>query len=134
MLAVAEGILRRLPPRLQNLLIRLFTGWLGRVVLQGIREFIRLEMFDRSMTIAAQFFTSVFPVLILLATWLSGTDMDAFADAVDLPDESREVLDAATVGASSTAFGVIGTLIVLVSATSLSRALTRAFAAIWAAC
>ena len=34
-------------------------------------------------------------------------------------------------GADGAAFGVVGTLIVLVSATSLSRALTRAFALTW---
>jgi len=35
-------------------------------------------------------------------------------------------------GAGSASFGIIGTLIVLASATSPSRALARAFAAVWA--
>ena len=35
----------------------------------GAPGFVRLDMFDRSMTIAAQFFTSVLPILILFATW-----------------------------------------------------------------
>jgi len=129
--AQAEAALARLPPRLRSRVVWLLSRWPGRIAIRTAATCIRVELFDRSMTIAAQFFTSVFPVLILLATWFSGDDTDAFADAIDLPDESRAVLDAATVGASSTAFGVIGTLIVLVSATSLSRALTRAFAAIW---
>jgi membrane protein len=132
MLAAAEGILRRLPPRLQHLLTRLFTGWVGRVVLQGIREFIRLEMFDRSMTIAAQFFTSVFPILILFTTWASGSDSDRLADALSLPDQTRSLLEDAIEGAEGSAFGIAGALLVLASATSLSRALIRAFAAIWA--
>jgi membrane protein len=83
------------------------------------------------MTIADQFFTSVFPILILLASILGAADADAVADALDMPDESREVLDQALEQSSSSAFGLVGILIVLASATSLSRALTRAFAAIW---
>jgi membrane protein len=41
------------------------------------------------------------------------------------------VLEDAIQGAEGAAFGLAGTVIVLASATSLSRALTRAFAAIW---
>ena len=53
------------------------------------------------------------------------------ADAVNMPEESRSVLEDAVQGAGSAAFGIVGSLIVLVSATSLSRALTRAFALAW---
>jgi len=48
-----------------------------------------------------------------------------------MPKQTKDVLDSALHDSSGTSFGVIGTLIVLISATSLSRALTRAFAAIW---
>jgi membrane protein len=41
------------------------------------------------------------------------------------------VLEQALEGSASTTFGIAGALIVLASATSLSRALTRAYAAIW---
>ena len=87
----------------------------------------RIELFDRSMSVAAQFFTSVFPILILTATWV-GSASDQMAETLDMPKETREVLDSALQDSSTTSFGVIGALIVLISATSLSRALTRAFA------
>jgi membrane protein len=89
-------------------------------------------MFDRSMTIAAQFFTSVFPILILFTTWADSRDATRLANAVSLPEETRTVLEGAIQGAGGTAFGAAGIVIVLASATSLSRALARAFAAIWA--
>ena len=83
------------------------------------------------MTIAAQFFTSVFPILILLATWAGSVRTDTIAEAVDMPEESRSMLDQAVQASASAGFGAMGVLIVLASATSLSRALTRAYAAIW---
>ena len=58
-------------------------------------------------------------------------DTAPIADAVACREESRVVLEDAVQGADSAAFGIVGALMVLVSATSLSRALTRAFAEIW---
>jgi membrane protein len=92
---------------------------------------IRLELFDRSMTIAAQLFTSVFPILIAIASLTAGTAKQV-GDVVDMPARTQQVLDDALQSSSTTTFGLVGLFIVLASATSLSRALTRAFAAIWA--
>jgi membrane protein len=128
--ALAE-VLERMPLRVQRVLVRLLHRWPGRVALRSAASCIRIEVFDRSMTIAAQFFTSVFPILILLASILGAADSGAIADAVDMPDESREVLDEVLAESGGSTFGIVGALIVLASATSLSRALTRAFAAIW---
>lgn len=128
--ALAE-VLDRMPLRVQRVAARLLHRWPGRVALATAASCIRIEVFDRSMTIAAQFFTSIFPILILLASILGAADSGAIAEAVDMPNESREVLDQALEQSASSAFGVVGVLIVLASATSLSRALTRAFAAIW---
>ena len=83
------------------------------------------------MTVAAQLFTSIFPLLILLATWATRRDADRIADAVSMPEESRETLEDAVTAAGDTAFGLVGVIVVLVSATGVSRALTRAFAMIW---
>ena len=129
--AAVQAALRRLPPRLRRSVAQLLSQWPGRIALRSAASCIRIEIFDRSMTIAAQFFTSVFPILILLATWVGAASSAGIAEAVDLPDESRSVLDQAVQSSGGTTFGIVGTLIVLVSATSLSRALTRAFAAIW---
>jgi len=130
--ASAEAAIGRLPPRLGRVLTRLLSSWPGRIVIHGVTAFVRLDMFDRSMTIAAQFFTSVFPILILFMTWADGRDTDKLADALNLPDETRSVLEDAIHGAGGAAFGVAGTLFVLASTTSLSRALTRSFVAVWA--
>jgi membrane protein len=128
----AQAAFDRLPPGVQRLLTRLRDRWLGRILLESVAKFLRLEMFDRSMTIAAQFFTAVFPILILFTTWASSRDTNWLADALSVPKETQGVLEDAMQGAGSASFGVLGTLIVLASATSLSRALTRAFATIWA--
>ena len=53
---------------------------------------MRLGIFDRSMTLAAQFFTSVLPILILAATWVGSRDTNRLADALNMPDESRKAL------------------------------------------
>ena len=131
-LARAQAALSRLPPWLQRWLVWLLSRWPGRVVIRGVRAFVRLDMFDRSMTIAAQYFTSVFPILILFTTWASSRDTRYLTDALNLPEETRRVVEDATQGAGGTASGIVGIVIVLASATSLSRALTRAFSAIWA--
>lgn len=126
--ARVDASLGRLPPGLQRRLARLLDRRPGRILLQAAAGLGRVEVFDRSMTIAAQFFTSVLPVLILIATL--GSNSDRFADAIDMPEQSRQVLEGA-VDSGGAAFGIVGAIFVLVSATSLSRALARAFAAIW---
>ena len=129
--ATYEKGLAHLPPRLQRGVEWALSRWPGRIAIRTAATCIRIELFDRSMTIAAQFFTSVFPTLIMLATWIGGGSNEV-ADALGLPKQTQSVLDDALESNSGTAtFGILGTLIVLASATSLSRALTRAFSAIW---
>jgi membrane protein len=126
-----DAALRRLPPRLRRVAGWVFGRWPGRVLTRSLTGCLRIDIFDRAMTIAAQTFTSVLPILILIATWAGAGAADEATEAVDLPDESASLLDEAVHGADTTAFGVIGALIVIVSATSLSRALNRAFTAVW---
>jgi len=106
----------------------LLSNYPGRIVLSTAATCIRIELFDRSMTVAAQFFTSVFPILILVSTW-SSSDADVIENALSMPEGTQSILEDAAAG--SAAFGIVGTLMVLGSATSLSRALTRAFSAVW---
>jgi membrane protein len=110
---------------------RLTQRWPARTLLRSLRAFTRVELFDRSMTVAAQLFTSIFPILILLATWATRRDSDRIADAVSMPEQSRATLEDAVTAAGDTAFGIVGLVVVLLSATGVSRALTRAFATIW---
>lgn len=126
--ARADAALKRLPVGWRQRLGWLLDRRLGRMFLRAAGALSRIEVFDRSMTIAAQFFTSVLPVLILVATL--GSNSDSFANAIEMPEQSRQVLEGA-VDSGGAAFGIVGAIFVLVSATSLSRALTRAFAAIW---
>ena len=126
-----NAALSHLPPWLRGVVEWLLSRWPGRIAIRTAATSIRIELFDRSMTIAAQFFTSVFPTLIMLATWIGGGS-NKIAEAMGIPAQTKSVLDDALDSNSGTAtFGIIGTLIVLASATSLSRALTRAFNAIW---
>lgn len=128
--ARVDMAVERLPARLQRPVTWGLSRWPGRIFLATTASFIKLEIFDRSMSIAAQFFTSVFPIVIMLATWF-GADDSKLSSTLGLPGETADLLDQVMAGQSSTAFGIVGVIIVLASATSLSRALTRAFAAIW---
>ena len=128
-LASTDAVLSRLPERLRAAVEWGLSRWPGRILERVTAGSIRMELFDRSMTIAAQLFTSVFPILIAIASLTSGTAKQV-DDVIEMPPGTQKVLDDAMQSSSST-FGIIGLFIVLASATSLSRALTRAFAAIW---
>jgi membrane protein len=127
--------LARLPVRLQPSVRWLLARWPGRIGLRTASELVRIQIFDRAMTVAAQFFTSVFPVAILLSGLVGRSNAYSVADQVgestDLPPEARQVLHDAIHSGGIGAFGIVGTLIVLVSATSLARALVRSFLTIW---
>jgi membrane protein len=88
------------------------------------------------MTLAAQAFTSLFPVIIVVAS-VGPNRSDSLGtrlgDALSLPDTARSVLEQAlpTQTQSPASFGLIGLLIVVLSATSFSRALARMYARAW---
>jgi membrane protein len=124
-----EAAVRRLPPWLRRRVEALLSRWPGRIVVRVAAAAARIELFDRSMTIAAQFFTSIFPILIIMASWVGG---EALGEGFGVPEQTQTLLEEALGNDSSqAAFGIVGVVLVLGSATSLSRALTRAFAAIW---
>jgi membrane protein len=123
--------LSRVPERLRPLVAWVTSRWAGRVVLATVAGFRRLEAFDRAMALGAQLFTSVVPILIMMSVWVGESASERFAEAVEMPAAVEEVLNQALDESGETAFGVFGSLFVLISATSLSRALTRAMATIW---
>jgi len=104
----------------------------GRLPMRFATALVRVQIFDRSMTLAAQAFTSVFPVLIMLAAFLGQGLSAQVAELAHLPEASRQVLDEALSHGGLSAFGVVGSLVVLLSSTGLARALARAYAAVWA--
>jgi membrane protein len=110
---------------------------LVRFALAVVNQMQRLEPFDRAMTLAAQAFTSIFPVVIVTFSLLphdeSGRLGGRVAQALALPENTRSALAGAFPedAEQATTFGVLSLLIVLVSATSFSRALTRMYAKLW---
>ena len=130
-------LLSRLPSPARNLASRLLDTWPGRIVEQGVRALIEIEVMDRSMTLAAQAFTSVFPLLILVATLRPRQSHNqlgsALADSLGLNEQARASLEAALPqgGTAASSFGVIGALVILISATSFSRALVRMYRRTW---
>jgi membrane protein len=121
----------RLPARLRPMAERALDHWLGRFVLGCMVTSRRIELFDRSMSIAAQIFTSVLPILIALASLMGRDSGNVLENAVSVPPATLGVLEDVLSAPSDPTFGVLGVLVVLVSATSLSRAMTRACAALW---
>ncbi len=124
--------LSRLPARLRPLAERVMEHWLGRFLLGCMVTSRKIELFDRSMTLAAQIFTSVLPILIALASLVGRDSSDVVGKAVPMPAETQGVLEDVLAAPSDPTFGLLGVLVVLISATSLSRAMTRACAALWA--
>ena len=49
--ARVDAVVGHLPPRLQRLVQGLVDAWPGRVVIRSTASFIRIETFDRAMTI-----------------------------------------------------------------------------------
>jgi membrane protein len=124
-------VLAALPGRLRPRAELVLGRRAGTVLLHTAGELARVQIFDRSMTLAAQAFTSVFPLLIMVGTLLGERARDDLDDLLRLPDPSARLLDDALGGAGSNAFGVAGSLIVILSATGLARALVRAYRVVW---
>ena len=133
----AVTVTSRIPARARSLFQRYANSWPGHVLDDTLRVLVKINIFDRSMTLAAQAFTSVFPLLILVAVLRprrSGNQLGTeLADSLGLNAEASAALEVALPAGSTAAstFGVIGILITLLSATSYSRALVRLYAGIW---
>src|SRR3954468_22154770 len=92
--ATVDAALRHLPARMRPTFDRLLAQWPGRVLWGTAATFVRVELFDRSMAIAAQFFTAVFPTVIMLGSLLEGSQRQ-IADDIDLPNQSQQLLEKA---------------------------------------
>ncbi|MFL6130947.1 MAG: YhjD/YihY/BrkB family envelope integrity protein [Mycobacteriales bacterium] len=127
----------RVPAWARSLFERYADTWPGRIVEDTLRALVRINVLDRAMTLAAQAFTSVFPLLILVAVLRprrSGNQLgEGLADSLGLGPDASAALEVALPAGSTAAssFGVIGILVTLLSATSFSRALVRLYAGIW---
>ncbi|HEU5471007.1 MAG TPA: YhjD/YihY/BrkB family envelope integrity protein [Actinophytocola sp.] len=117
--------------RLQPVTKWAMANWPGRILLRTVAAVVRVELLDRAMTLAAQLFTSVFPLFIMAAVMFGKRYDNQIADAVGLPEGTRQVLDEALAGGGFSAFGVLGAVIVLISSTSLARTMIRGYGTIW---
>ncbi|HQR26480.1 MAG TPA: YhjD/YihY/BrkB family envelope integrity protein [Nocardioides sp.] len=126
-----QALLAKAPLRVQQATTWALSHWPGRIAIRvatGLRE---VQIFDRAMTVAAQLFTSIFPIIIMGAAFFGADQTAGAISGAGLPSEAEQVLDDVVVSGGVSSFGVLGFLVVLVSATSLSRALTRAYDTIW---
>jgi membrane protein len=109
--------------------VAFFFGWFKR--------FIEIEGIDRSIVLAAQAFTALFPLLIVYSSLAPRADGDDFADSLierlELTGSAADSVRTAiappdTVASSVTAFGI---LFVIFSALSFTRALQRTYERSW---
>ncbi|MBM7368095.1 hypothetical protein [Gordonia hydrophobica] len=115
--------------RLNGVVARLPAG-VGRHVPLGVRivkAVVAGNVSDRAMTLAAQAFTSILPVLLLLTTLPGSGALDR---TLSMFDVSAGIGPGDDPG-SYASFGVIGALMTLISATSMARALDRLYVGVW---
>jgi Ribonuclease BN-like family. len=108
----------------------------GRALSRLARALVEIEVFDRSMTLAAQAFTSILP-LVIVAAALRGGDARPIGSGLSgylgLNSSAANLLENAVPASSDvfSALGWFGVLLLVVSATAFSRALERFYARVW---
>lgn len=110
----------------------------GRFVLRVANALADIEVFDRSMTLAAQAFTSLLPLIIVAAAIRHGDTRpigQGLSQYLGLSNSATDVIERSIPGASEvlSALGWFGALLLLASATAFSRALDRFYARVWSA-
>lgn len=112
------------------------TTAFGRFVTRIVNALVTLEVFDRAMTLAAQAFISILPLVIAVAALRRG-DAEPIGRGLStylgLNDSAANTLETAVPSSSDvfSALGWFGTLLLVVSATAFSRALERFYARVW---
>ena len=115
--------------RLNDVVARLPTGLRRHLPLamRIVKALAAGNISDRSMTLAAQAFTSILPVLLLLTTMPGAGVLDRTIAMFGLSQGLGPVDSAGTYAS----FGVIGALMTVISATSMARALDRMYVGVW---
>ncbi|MDG3011771.1 hypothetical protein G4X40_16620 [Rhodococcus sp. D2-41] len=113
-------------------------GWLlnnpvGRTAQRILDGFLAIELTDRAMTLAAQSFSSVLPVVIAVASIRQATPIrDTLTQQFGVSPSVLKHFEGVDYTAPTyTTFGVIGILMLIISGTSFARALGRVYARIW---
>jgi hypothetical protein len=115
---------------------RMRTTVVGRFVTRTVNALVTMEVFDRAMTLAAQAFISILPLVVAVAALRRG-DAEPIGRGLStylgLNDSAANALETAVPASSDvfSALGWFGTLLLVVSATAFSRALERFYARVW---
>ncbi|GAA3349255.1 hypothetical protein GCM10020358_70670 [Amorphoplanes nipponensis] len=127
----AARLLVALPERLRPPVAWVAHRPLGRILLGTASGLVRVQIFDRAMTLAAQAFTSLFPILIMVGVVFGADRVARFAVLARLPASSLHLIDEALADGGLSTFGVVGIVVVLLSSTGLARALARSYGSVW---
>jgi uncharacterized BrkB/YihY/UPF0761 family membrane protein len=108
----------------------------GRFALRVGRDLRDVELFDRAMTLAAQVFTSILPILIVAGSLrgrLNPEADSALAENLGLDARTAQLVQQSLPSEVDvvSATGVFGALLLIIAATSFARALERCFRKIW---
>ncbi|WP_125804011.1 YhjD/YihY/BrkB family envelope integrity protein [Actinoplanes sp. ATCC 53533] len=128
---VAARLLVALPERLRPPVAWIAHRPAGRILFRTAAGLVRVQIFDRAMTLAAQAFTSLFPILIMVGTVFGADQVARFAALARVPASSLQLIDEALLDGELSAFGAVGIVVVLLSSTGLARALARAYGSVW---
>ncbi|AZG48172.1 YhjD/YihY/BrkB family envelope integrity protein [Gordonia insulae] len=101
----------------------------ANLVLRILRDLAVNDVTDRSMTLAAQAFTSVLPIVILLTALPSHTVITKALSGLGIDPDSVDFVKSDP--GSITTIGIFAALMTIAGATSLSRALGRMYVSIW---
>jgi membrane protein len=118
------------------------TALVGRLMdeIPGLRrlltEIARVEFIDRSLVIAAQALFSVTPLIVAVAAFSPSDVVDRFLEQIGAmlgmgSSDAHSMTEAANINRVQTQTGVIGILIVLISALSFARAMQRLYLRVW---
>ncbi|WP_167139556.1 YhjD/YihY/BrkB family envelope integrity protein [Diaminobutyricimonas sp. TR449] len=115
---------------------RLRTTAVGRFIMRIANALIAIEVFDRAMTLAAQAFISILPLVIAVAALRRGDAEPigrGLSNYLGLSDSAATALERIVPASSDvfSALGWFGVLLLVVSATAFSRALERFYARVW---
>jgi membrane protein len=99
---------------------------------RSLARFVELEAFDRAMALAGQAFAALLPLLIVLGTVTPADDLaDELIDRFDLSADAAETLREAVARPPDTGIGVIGFVLLIISALSFTRAMQRLYVRAW---
>jgi membrane protein len=109
-----------------------------RVVLdigrRSLARFIELEGFDRSMALAGQAFATLLPLMIVFGAVAQGSTDEVADDLIERFDVSGSAADAireAVAQPPDSSLGLIGAVLLVISALSFTRAMQRLYVRAW---